>query len=52
MAIIRKFAGDRSAAASIEYAMIAVGIAVAIVAIITTLGGDVNAMYTSVSAAF
>jgi pilus assembly protein Flp/PilA len=52
MATIRKFAGDRSAATSIEYAMIAAGIAVAIVAVVTALGGNVNAMYTSVSAAF
>lgn len=52
MRIFRQFAHNRSGATSIEYAMIAAGIAVAIVAIITTLGGNVNAMYTSVSAAF
>ena len=52
MRIFRQFAHNRSGATAIEYALIVAGIAVAIVAIITTLGGNVNAMYTSVSAAF
>ncbi len=39
-------------ATAIEYAMIAGGIAVAIAATLTTLGGRVNALYTSVAAIF
>jgi pilus assembly protein Flp/PilA len=43
-----KFRTDRSGATSIEYAMIAAGIAVAIVSAVQTLGIKVSALYTLV----
>jgi pilus assembly protein Flp/PilA len=42
---------DRSAATSIEYAMIAAGIAVAIVAAVVSLGSSVTGSYQSVDTA-
>ena len=48
---IISFLRDQSGATSIEYAMIASGIAVAIIAAVTSLGSAVKGNYTSVSAA-
>ena len=45
------FLRDRSAATSIEYAMIAAGIAVAIVVAVTSLGSSVIGSYQSVDTA-
>jgi pilus assembly protein Flp/PilA len=42
---------DDSAATAIEYAMIAAGIAVAIVSVVQGLGSQVNSLFTSVSTA-
>ncbi len=47
-----KFRTDRSGATSIEYAMIAAGIAVAIVSAVQTLGIKVSALYTLVQNGF
>jgi pilus assembly protein Flp/PilA len=47
-----KFRTDRTAATSIEYAMIAAGIAVAIVSAVQTLGIKVSALYTLVQNGF
>jgi pilus assembly protein Flp/PilA len=43
--------GDERGATSIEYAMIAAGIAVAVVTAINSLGGSVSAMFATVLAA-
>ena len=47
-----RFWSDTSAATSIEYAMIAAGIAVAIVASVQALGSSVNSLFVSVQSAF
>jgi pilus assembly protein Flp/PilA len=47
-----KFRTDRSGATSIEYAMIAVGIAVAIISAVQALGIKVSSLYTSVQSGF
>lgn len=46
-----KFIVDDAGATSIEYAMIACGVAVAIVAAVTGLGSDLNTSYASVDTA-
>ena len=48
----RRFYGDESGATAIEYALIASGIAGAIMAVVTTLGGNVKAMWTTIKSAF
>jgi pilus assembly protein Flp/PilA len=47
----RDFLKDESAATAIEYAIIASGIAVAIVAVTKGLGSKLNTTFTSVSSA-
>lgn len=49
--LVARFVKDESGATAIEYALIAGGIAGAIVLAVTTLGGNVNAMWTRVSTA-
>jgi pilus assembly protein Flp/PilA len=51
MRTIIAFLNDRSGATSIEYAMIATGIAVAVLAAVNNLGSAVKSNYTSVSVA-
>jgi pilus assembly protein Flp/PilA len=51
MRAINAFLTDCSGATSIEYAMIASGIAVAVVAAVNNLGSAVKSSYTSVSVA-
>ena len=46
-----RLARDESGATAIEYAMIATGIAVAIIAAVQSLGTATNTMYTSVETA-
>jgi pilus assembly protein Flp/PilA len=46
------FWSDESGATSIEYAIIAAGIAVAIVSAVQALGTKVTALFTSVQSAF
>ena len=48
---VRRFTGDERGATAIEYAMIAVGIAVAIVAAVDALGVSVLGMYETVKTA-
>jgi pilus assembly protein Flp/PilA len=50
--LIRQFLQDEAGATAIEYAMIAGGIAVVIVAAVYGLGTKVTGNYTSVSNAF
>jgi pilus assembly protein Flp/PilA len=46
-----RFFKDTSGATSIEYALLAAGIGIAVLATVNTLGGNVNAMWTKVSTA-
>ena len=49
---LRRFTSAPEGATAIEYALIACGVAGAIVAIVTTLGGSVSGMYTTIANAF
>jgi pilus assembly protein Flp/PilA len=49
MRSLRDFVRADSGATAIEYALIASGIAAAIIAVVTSLGTQINVMYTSVS---
>ena len=49
---LRRFLGNEDAATSIEYAIIASGVAGAIVASITLLGGSVTTMWDTIKNAF
>jgi pilus assembly protein Flp/PilA len=49
--LIGKFLGNECGATAIEYALIAAGISIAIVAAVGSLGTTLNASYTSVSTA-
>jgi pilus assembly protein Flp/PilA len=49
MRSLRDFVRADSGATAIEYALIASGIAAAIIAVVTSLGTRLNVMYTSVS---
>ncbi len=51
-ALLAKITNNESGATSIEYAIIAAGIAVAIVSAVQTLGTEVNTLYTLVLTAF
>lgn len=49
--MIRKFLRDESGATAIEYGLIAAGIAVAIIGVVTTLGTKLVSTFTSVQGA-
>ncbi len=49
MRSLRDFLCDESGTTAIEYAIIATGIAVAIIAVVTALGTSVQAMFQSVA---
>ena len=49
--LFAKFAKDESGATAIEYGLIAAGISVAIIAVVTSLGTKLNATFTSISTA-
>jgi pilus assembly protein Flp/PilA len=51
MGLIKRFLKDESAATAIEYGLIATGIAVAIIPVITGLGTKVKTTFTTISAA-
>lgn len=46
---IRRFLRDESGATAIEYGLIAAGIAVAIIAIVNTLGSQLAGIFTNLS---
>jgi pilus assembly protein Flp/PilA len=48
---IRNFFVNETGATSIEYAMIAAGISIAIITAVSTLGSTLNTTFTSVTAA-
>jgi len=52
MRSLRDFVRDDGGATAIEYALIASGIAAAIVAVVMTMGTSVQGMYQSVANAF
>ena len=47
---LRRFVRDKRGATAIEYAMIASGVSIAIVATIVGLGANVKSLYTTVAA--
>jgi pilus assembly protein Flp/PilA len=49
---VRRFLRDENGATAIEYAMIAAGIAVAVVSVVTALGSSVTSMFTTVKSAY
>jgi pilus assembly protein Flp/PilA len=49
MSPFRNFLRDESGATAIEYGLIAAGISVAIIAVVNTLGGQVQNTFTTVS---
>jgi pilus assembly protein Flp/PilA len=49
MSKLYAFFRDESGATAIEYGLIAAGISVAIIAVVNTLGGQLNATFTNVS---
>ena len=49
MSKFAKFLQDESGATAIEYGLIAAGIAVAIIAVVNTLGTQLNTMFGSIS---
>jgi len=48
---LSRLARDDSGATAIEYGLIAAGISVAIIAVVTTVGTKLNATFTSISGA-
>ena len=47
--LVSRFLRDESGATAIEYGLIAAGIAVAIIAMVQTLGGTLNGVFTNVN---
>jgi pilus assembly protein Flp/PilA len=47
--LVRRFLNDDSGATAIEYGLIAAGISIAIIAVVNTLGTQLNTTFTSVS---
>ena len=48
--LISRFLDNESGATAIEYCLIAMGISIVIVAAVNSLGSNVNAKFTSISA--
>jgi pilus assembly protein Flp/PilA len=49
--LVARFIKDESGATAIEYGLIAAGISVAIITVVTNLGSKLNTTFTSVSGA-
>jgi pilus assembly protein Flp/PilA len=47
--LLRRFLDDDSGATAIEYGLIAAGISVAIIAVVNTLGTNLNTTFSSIS---
>ena len=47
--LVRRFINDNSGATAIEYGLIAAGISIAIIAVVQTLGSQLNTTFTTVS---
>ena len=50
-ALLKRFARDDSGATAIEYGLIAAGISVAIIAVVSGVGSKLNTTFTSVQTA-
>jgi len=48
---LKRFLADEQGATAIEYALIAAGISIAIVTVVSTLGSTLNTTFTSVATA-
>ena len=46
---MKRFCGDESGATAIEYGLIAAGISVAIITVVTTLGSQLKSTFTNIS---
>ncbi|MDC7785758.1 Flp family type IVb pilin [Rhodoplanes sp. TEM] len=49
--LVKRFVKDESGATAIEYGLIAAGISVAIIAVVQSLGSNLNTTFSNVSAA-
>ncbi|GLK66614.1 hypothetical protein GCM10008179_02520 [Hansschlegelia plantiphila] len=49
MSMIKRFANDESGATAIEYGLIAVGIAIAIITMVKGVGGSLNSAFDKVN---
>jgi pilus assembly protein Flp/PilA len=49
--LMQRFVKDESGATAIEYGLIAAGISVAIIAVVTSLGSSLNTTFSKVQAA-
>jgi pilus assembly protein Flp/PilA len=49
--LVKRFAKDESGATAIEYGLIAAGISVAIITVVTGVGGKLNSTFGSVQSA-
>ena len=49
MNLVRRFVNDERGATAIEYGLIAAGISVAIIAVVNTLGTNLNTTFSSIS---
>jgi len=47
--LVRRFGASESGATAIEYGLIAAGISVAIIAVVNTLGTNLNTTFSSIS---
>jgi pilus assembly protein Flp/PilA len=47
--LVIRFINDDSGATAIEYGLIAAGISIAIIAVVNTIGSNLNTTFTSVS---
>ena len=51
MSTIKRFFRDESGATAIEYGLIAAGISVAIITVVSTIGTNLNTKFTSIATA-
>jgi len=49
--LVSRFASDESGATAIEYGLIAAGISVAIITVLTTIGTNLNTKFQSIATA-
>jgi pilus assembly protein Flp/PilA len=47
--LVLRFLNDDSGATAIEYGLIAAGISIAIIAVVNTIGSNLNTTFTSIS---
>jgi pilus assembly protein Flp/PilA len=47
--LVKRFLSDDSGATAIEYGLIAAGISIAIIAVVNTIGSNLNTTFTNIS---